>query len=135
MEGVIYKYTNKLNGKVYIGQTVDEQRRINNHKKASNNSLFHRAIRKYGFENFDYEVLERVDKSLLNEREIYWIQYYDSTNKDIGYNLTSGGEGTSGYTYTDEQLKRRSEQSKGNKSFSGRHHTEETRKKMSDAQK
>lgn len=113
MEGIIYKYTNKINGKVYIGQTVDEERRIKNHKKLYGDSLFHRAIKKYSFDGFDYDVIERVDESLLNQQEIYWISYYKSNDIQFGYNLTSGGEGTRGYKYTEEQRQRRSEQSKG----------------------
>lgn len=59
-EGVIYKYTNKINGKIYIGQTINEKRRLNQHKKSSENSLFHRAIKKYGWENFEYKVLFKI---------------------------------------------------------------------------
>lgn len=135
MEGVIYKYTNKINGKVYIGQTIDEDRRIWNHKKAYGDTLFHRAINKYGFDSFEYVILERVDESLLDQKEIYWIAYYKSNNRQFGYNLTTGGEGSRGYKYTDEQRKNRSEQSKGNKSFVGHTHTEEYKKMMSELNK
>ena len=135
MEGVIYKYTNKVNGKVYIGQTIDECRRIKNHKNACDNTLFHNAVRKYGFDSFDYEVIERVDVSILDQKEIYWIAYYKSNNRQFGYNLTTGGEGSRGYKYTDEQRKNRSEQSKGNKSFLGHTHTEEYKKMMSELNK
>lgn len=132
MEGVIYKYTNRINGKVYIGQTIDEVRRINNHKKLYGDSLFHRALKKYGFDSFDYEVIERVDESQLDEQEIFWISYYKSNDRTFGYNLTTGGDGLRGYRYTEEQRKRRSEQSKGNKSFTGHTHTEVYKQKMSD---
>ena len=135
MEGVIYKYTNKINGKVYIGQTIDEYRRIWNHRKACDDSLFHRAVRKYGFDSFEYTVLERVDEDLLNEREVFWIEYYKSNDRKFGYNLTSGGEGTRGYKYTDEQRKNRSLQAKGNKSFTGHTHTDEYKRRMSELNK
>ena len=59
--GIIYKYTNKLNGKSYIGQTNDEERRIREHKTSRQyNNYFHNAIDKYGWDNFEYEVLVRV---------------------------------------------------------------------------
>lgn len=135
MEGVIYKYTNKVNGKIYIGQTIDEHRRIINHRNAYSDSLFHKAIKKYGFDSFEYSVLERVDESLLDDKETYWIEYYKSNDRQLGYNLTSGGEGTRGYRYTEEQRKNRSVQSKGNKSFSGHTHTDEYKKKMSELNK
>ena len=135
MEGVIYKYTNKINGKVYIGQTINEYRRIWNHRKACDDSLFHRAVRKYGFDSFEYTVLERVDEDLLNEREVFWIEYYKSNDRKLGYNLTSGGEGTRGYKYTDEQRKSRSLQAKENKSFTGHTHTDEYKRRMSELNK
>ena len=94
----IYKITNLINEKVYIGQSVDINYRFNNHKSESfnpksnaYNTAIHRAIRKYGVENFSFEVIEECTKELLSEREIYWIAYYNSYGN--GYNLTSGGEG------------------------------------------
>ena len=90
----IYKVTNKINGKVYIGQSVDIGRRWREHMTAKDDIYFHKAIQKYGVENFEWEVIEQCKKSELDEREIYWIEYYDSFNK--GYNCTRGGEGNSG---------------------------------------
>ena len=90
----IYKVTNKINGKVYIGQSVDIGRRWRQHMTAEDDIYFHKAIQKYGVENFEWEVIEQCKKSELDEREIYWIEYYDSYNK--GYNCTKGGEGVSG---------------------------------------
>jgi group I intron endonuclease len=95
----IYKITNKINGEVYIGQSIDIKRRWKTHITTSYNeklkdydSAIHRAIRKYGKENFEFSVLEetKLDKKLLNEREIYWIKTYNSYGK--GYNETPGGE-------------------------------------------
>ena len=54
----------------------------------------YRAIKKYGIENFDFEVIEECSKEQLNDKEIYWISYYDSCNLDKGYNLTKGGDNT-----------------------------------------
>lgn len=84
MKGIIYKYTNKLNNRVYIGQTINEKLRKESHFKSGANCKFHRAIHYYGWMNFEYEVIEVVDKSKLSERELYWINYYDSVNN--GYN-------------------------------------------------
>ena len=55
--GVVYCYTNKINNKKYIGQTLWEKQRYNQHKNCYEDSLFHRAIKKYGFDNFNYEIL------------------------------------------------------------------------------
>ena len=90
----IYKVTNKINGKVYIGQSVDIGRRWREHMTAKDDIYFHKAIQKYGVENFEWEVIEQCKKKDLDEREIYWIEYYDSYNK--GYNCTKGGGGVSG---------------------------------------
>ena len=94
----IYKIQNLINGKIYIGQSIDIQYRFNNHKSESFNpksnaydTAIHRAIRKYGIENFSFEVVEECEQEKLREQEIYWIDYYDSFGN--GYNLTSGGEG------------------------------------------
>lgn len=94
----IYKITNLINEKVYIGQSIDINYRFHNHKSESfnpksnaYNTAIHRSIRKYGIENFSFEVIEECAKELLSEREIYWIAYYNSYGN--GYNLTSGGEG------------------------------------------
>ena len=94
--GVIYKITNKINGKVYIGQTVqDVKERFYQHcaekcGEAVANMTIHKAIKKYGKQNFTLEVIEIVNKSNLNEREIYWIQKYNSYYN--GYNSTKGGQ-------------------------------------------
>ncbi len=98
----IYKYQNKLNGKVYIGQSIDIERRQYNHKSSAYNkkandynSQFHQAIRKYGLENFDFEIIaeltpEEYTRQTLNQLEIFFIRYYDSFKN--GYNATEGGD-------------------------------------------
>lgn len=98
MKGFIYKVTNLINGKIYIGQTVQSVKdRWYRHcgksglSKGEMQTHFKRAILKYGKENFKVETIEEVDRNLLDEREIYWISYYNS-NK-IGYNSTKGGYG------------------------------------------
>lgn len=96
----IYKITNQINNKVYIGQSTNIENRWNQHIYAASNdqfynhkrSLLYPAIRKCGINNFIFEIIEECDISKLDERESYWIEYYDSTNKEKGYNLLSGGK-------------------------------------------
>ena len=101
--GYIYKIENKLNGKVYIGQTVKTvEKRFNQHKNNSNKEYFsqivlYKAFNKYGIENFECVELEEIDNELLDEREKYWIEYYDSYFD--GYNSTLGGRATQLYNW------------------------------------
>lgn len=105
MCGYIYKITNLVNGKLYIGQTKHNvDTRFKEHSKAS--SIIGRAIRKYGKDNFTIEIIEEVeDYSTIDARETYWINAYDSTNCDCGYNVSTGGQGVHGYNHTDETKK------------------------------
>ena len=92
MKGIIYKITNKVNGKSYIGQTrysLEFRWRQHIHKK--DNTYFHNAIKKYGVENFSIEILEECEVSKLNEREIFYIAKLNTFKE--GYNLTIGGDG------------------------------------------
>lgn len=105
MKGFIYKITNRVNGKVYIGQThFTIEHRWKQHQK--NFNIEHRkqplycAFAKYGIENFDVDKIEEIECDKLDEREIYWIAYYDSFKN--GYNATLGGDGKI-YTWTDNQ--------------------------------
>ena len=96
MRGFIYKITNKINGKSYIGQTIQNvKERFYQHcatkcSQAILNMVIHKAINKYGKSNFTIEVIEEVESTNLNDRERYWIKYYDSYNN--GYNSTEGGQ-------------------------------------------
>ena len=69
--GVIYKITNNQNGKAYIGQTKNFNRRIKEHKKASDDYLIHKAIQKYGCNNFTYEIIEECNDEDLSQKERY----------------------------------------------------------------
>lgn len=87
----IYKITNLINGKIYIGQSVDPQKRFKQHKGGRGSPILYAAIEKYGVENFSFEVIES-DIENYNEREKYWIQYYNATKPGFGYNIQEGGE-------------------------------------------
>lgn len=90
MDGFIYKVTNKVTGKSYIGQTRNTvEFRWRQHYKTKDNKYFHKAIQKYGKENFEVTTLEVCPVEQLNDREIYYINKYDTFKK--GYNLTKGG--------------------------------------------
>lgn len=120
IEGIIYKYTSP-SGKCYIGQTTNELLR----RKKWNSNIYHyagtkidRARKKYGPENFKYEVLIRNKYSSrsiaiedLNRLEIYYIGLYDSYRN--GYNCTIGGEGVTGVKLTEEQIDKVRKANKG----------------------
>lgn len=96
--GYIYKVTNNINGNIYIGQTSRTiQQRWNDHIYQTYSpiepykSALHDAIKKYGQDSFTVTEVEQCANDKLNEREIYWIDYYNSYNK--GYNLSRGGGG------------------------------------------
>lgn len=93
----IYKITNTINGKSYIGQSNCIQRRFAQHKspyeqnRHSNKPLY-KAFLKYGIENFKFEIIEECPIEKLNEREQYWISFYKTLTHQNGYNITCGGE-------------------------------------------
>ena len=115
----IYKVTNTINGKIYIGFDSKWPRRRNNHKSNSKtrSCKFYSAINKYGWNNFTWELLyQSTDgKHCLNEMESYFIKQYDSFNK--GYNETLGGEGTLGWKPPKEYREKKSQEQKGEKGF------------------
>jgi hypothetical protein len=90
MKGTIYCVHCISTGKKYIGQTIQKlQYRINHHFTCKSQSYFHHAIRKYGKTNFIYGIVEECDFSIINEREMYWINFYDTFQN--GYNSDTGG--------------------------------------------
>ena len=101
----IYKIENKINGKVYVGQSVNIKLRWEKHKsdlinKTHVNIYLQHSFDKYGIDNFSFKIIELCDKSQLSNREIYWIDKLNSFKN--GYNLTTGGEGRPDYEVSDE---------------------------------
>lgn len=94
--GKIYLISNDINNKVYVGQTIQTlNKRFNGHccyskSDRSVNMYIKRAIHKYGKDKFHITLIEECPINLLNDREKYWIDFYDSYNN--GYNLTKGGQ-------------------------------------------
>lgn len=150
----IYKITNLKNNKCYIGQSKSIEDRKNKHltllrNNKHNNQHLQNAWNKYLEESFIFEIIEELsyDKiDLLNEREKYWIDYYNSFDNNFGYNNTLGGDGIKGYTHSDEAKKKISESSKGRtlteehkqkliNSITGRKKSKEELEKLSNAAK
>ena len=125
--GILYKIINTVNGKIYIGQTIQS---LKNRKKDHRNCMvrlqhlpLYRAFRKYGFEKFEWTTIYSAnDKNDLDKREKYYIQFYKTTRPPYGYNMTYGGEGGQ---HIEETKKKISE------SLKGRKFSEETKKKLS----
>lgn len=133
MYGYIYKVTNLVNNKIYIGQ--HKSNFFNENYKGSGVAIT-AAKNKYGVDNFKVELIEKCNnKEELNKKEIYYIDLYDSRNSSVGYNLTAGGlwsDGFKGHKHSEDSKKKIS---KGNflhpsKGFAGRHHTEKSKEKI-----
>jgi group I intron endonuclease len=143
----VYKITNLVNGKVYIGKTNDIQGRWKEHIDYAHNSnrksnrALHNAIYKYGIDNFSIEEIENVESEDWSfEREKYWIAEYKTNickyGSQFGYNLTDGGEGSSGFKHSDETKQKMSEAHTGNKNhFYGKKHTESIKNILSEQKK
>lgn len=131
---IIYKTTNLINNKIYIGQDVN-----NNPKYLGSGTSLLNAIKKYGKTNFKKEILEKCsDTNHLNEREQYWIKEFDSTNRKTGYNISFGGQLSSwkGLKHTEESKEKIRQANLGKEPWNkGKHniYTGETKKKMSRA--
>jgi len=148
----IYGFRNSLNGKWYIGQSINIKERIRSHKAAlnagyHNNEHLLRAWKKYSEVSFDVLILEECNQDMLDIRETAWILHYKSTIREFGYNLLSGG---GGFKKHSEESKRKislttkgrkrkplSEETKNKLSLinKGRKHSEEAKRKISDASK
>jgi group I intron endonuclease len=117
-KGCVYQATCRITGLSYIGKTVRTlDKRKHSHRSAAKRGskhFFHAAIRKYGFESFDWTVLAHGDTDAeLSRIEIYFIATFGTRAPHGGYNLTDGGEGTSGFTFTEEHIDKLSRSHKG----------------------
>lgn len=128
----IYCHTNKLNGKKYIGQTKQSlERRFEKGKAYKNCVLFYNAIQKYGWENFEHEILEtNLSLEDANVREAYYISLYGLTDPQKGYNIYTGGKNFK-HIITEETKRKISETKKGTPSWNeGIPMREETKEKL-----
>lgn len=159
----IYCIENTTNNKKYIGQSVNIEGRWAKHKTAlrqnsHDNDYLQKAWNKYGEDKFKFYILEKCDKNKLNEKEIYYINFYNTLNDQFGYNLKNGGQaGTiteygkikksnslkETYKNTDLKERRKNDALKqwsnpdirnkicgSNNGMYGKHHSEETREKL-----
>ena len=125
MVGYIYKTTNLINNKIYIGKHMSEK--VSKTYKGSG-KILKQAFKKYGKENFLCEVIATANtEDELNNLEAYWIEQYNSRDPEIGYNIVAGGLGTSGYKHTEEAKQKMS------KAKTGRRLTEEWKRHVSEA--
>jgi group I intron endonuclease len=127
----IYKITSPSN-RVYIGQSVNIEKRLNRYKRMSvktkGQTKVWRSLVKYGAENHKYEVIEECDICLLNKRERYWQEFYDCVDNGLNCNYTKTSDKSG--KVSKETLKRMSKAQKGNSNWLGRNHTEESKEKI-----
>lgn len=133
----VYKHTCP-NGKVYVGITSQNPlRRWNNGKGYHTQTLFYKAILKYGRNNIKHEILfSGLTETQAKNKEIELIALHKSTERKFGYNITLGGESGNGHICSNATRKKLSEKMKGKNTWQkGRKASEETKRKMSEAQK
>lgn len=143
----IYLWTNVINNKHYVGQAHNFYNRMMQYRHGFYNKYMTKAINKYGVENFDITILEKdVPYDKLDEREQYWLDYYQSYKRDKGYNICQFASTTFGYKHTDEDKKKMSnirkekcqdpeycERWKGERNgMYGKHRSDENQRKMSE---
>lgn len=141
----IYKITNKETGQMYIGQSVNIEKRFQDHIREDGcpYSYIDNAIQKYGKDYFCFEIIEEFDENtpflndVLNDSEQYYIAAYNTFTNDFHYNLTIGGDGLGSGENHPWYGKHRSEETKKkiSKTLKGRHFSKESKRKMSESQK
>jgi group I intron endonuclease len=145
----IYKITNTLSDKIYIGQSVEPKRRWKTHQRLSKNQktnqYIHHAMNKYGVDNFTFKVISEYESlEECNSAEAKYIEESNSQNKELGYNIKPGGR-EKGWQHTEETKAKQSANwhkihspeslKKMHDANIGRKHSEETIKKMSETHK
>lgn len=132
----IYQILNLVNGKRYIGQAQNIQTRIHEHKRKRNKGYLYKAVNKYGWQNFEISVLEKVDDiSKLDEREQFWLDLFQTYVVSNGYNVCKIAGTTRGRKHTEETVRKIKEtipdKSGENNPFFGKKHSAESLAKMS----
>lgn len=122
MSSGIYLLTNLINNHLYVGKSINIEKRFVNHINTSNNPNspeynypIHRAIRKYGSENFNLSILENIEpyvEDIANQQEKYWIQKLNTFYSNEHYNATLGGDGKLGRKLSLEERKKLSQKQK-----------------------
>lgn len=139
----IYKIQNTVNNKIYVGQSTNIKERWRQHKKdcrAGKVSYLYKSMRKHGIDKFEISILELCESNCLDEREAYWMSFYNCHDENCGYNFRPAGQNKQ--HVTPEARKRISERLKGRKlpaeqiekmriASTGRPCTEEAKKKLS----
>ncbi len=138
MKTGIYKIFNKINNKIYIGSSINLNKRKYYHfyklsKNNHSNKHLQSAYNKYGKDNFKFEIIEYIqDKNLLLEREQYWIDLLNSCNDNVGYNILPKAGNSLGYIHSKSAKKKISKANSGkNNPFYGKNHSESTKIKIS----
>lgn len=135
----VYKLTNKINGKIYIGKAINILKRITEHKNEKRKiSILYKAIKKYGWENFEVEILQDfdyIDNLELFALETAYIDFFDSIYREKGYNINLFGTGSVNFRHSEETKKKISLANKGrllgeNHPLYGKHQTQETINKI-----
>lgn len=133
--GYIYKITTPSN-RVYIGQTTNLKNRIYHYSTndCQHQKVLYNSLKKYGFDNCKFEIIEETNSEVINQRETYYIDYYKSNITKYpefrGLNCTDGGDGVRGYKLSEETRKKMSDAKKGKVAY---YATEQTKIKLSES--
>ena len=127
----VYKWTNKINNKIYIGQSINIEARKKAHlksKKGKSNCILHKAFKKYGIENFEFEIIaQNIPIQFLNLWETFYIKVFNCVQPN-GYNIHPEGGSPRGYKWTNEQKEKLKNIKKDKPNpFAGKKHSDETK--------
>lgn len=134
----IYTITNIVNNKIYVGCTTSFSKRWRDHKNLFKkcthpNRYLSAAVKKYGFENFKFEILEECAPEYVVFLEQYWINLLDSTNKKFGYNIRNKSDSNLGFKHSEETKRKIGNANKGKQSLLGKTLTVKHKQNISNA--